>query len=71
MIGDFSSLSMIQSINPKSIGSVGRYNPIFPLVNSSKLTDKGVKKTVSKNAKEVWKIAMYAIAKASGNAFKK
>tara|TARA_B100001173_G_scaffold204831_1_gene176645 strand:- start:20 stop:154 length:135 start_codon:yes stop_codon:yes gene_type:complete len=34
--------------NTKSIGSVGKYNPIPPSSKSSKLKDNGVKKTMSK-----------------------
>ena len=56
--------------NPNKMGSVGINKPM-PLVYSSILTEKGVKKAMETNSSFVWKILAYKISRATGIIIKK
>ncbi|MDC0338190.1 hypothetical protein OAN33_01505 [Flavobacteriales bacterium] len=56
---------------PNSIGSVGKYMPIPPILSCSRFSDRGVHKTTNRKSLSNAKRAANTTNKAIGNKFKK
>jgi hypothetical protein len=56
---------------PNSIGSVGKYMPIPPILSCSRFSDRGVQKTTNRKSLSNAKKAANATNKTIGNKFKK